>query len=283
MSEKPILFNTEMVRAILDDRKTVTRRVVKDPYTIGDSTLCSIGLALHKGTNDTHGMPYPDAPYRPGDILYVREAWGDYREFFEDGEGPFYLYKADYPDGAKSVPLPEDQKTDYADAWDLPKWHPSIHMPKDAARIWLRVKDVRIEQLQTPFFAPVSPVFELLKEGIDIGDHCWSCIDHYAVPCCVDQYDGDECGMLDDPRGEFSDLWDKTVPRHPNKFKSYPYRWVDNPWVWVVEFERCEDPGKIKQPTLRDQGGPVIQKDHEDNMHCTKHSAGCQGGDEQWV
>ena len=73
---KPILFNTEMVNAILSGRKTVTRRVVKDPYYIEDEEVSrASGLAIHKGTNTTHGMPYPDSPYRSGDILYVRETW----------------------------------------------------------------------------------------------------------------------------------------------------------------------------------------------------------------
>jgi len=73
---KPILFNTDMVRAILEGRKTVTRRVVKEPYYIDDEEMSrGSGLAMHRGTSMTDGMPYPDQPYRPGDILYVRETW----------------------------------------------------------------------------------------------------------------------------------------------------------------------------------------------------------------
>ncbi|MDE7398942.1 MAG: phosphoadenosine phosphosulfate reductase family protein [Oscillospiraceae bacterium] len=71
---KPIRFNTEMVRAIQDNRKTVTRRLIKHPYYIDDEDVCrKSGLAMHVGINATDGMPYPDNPYKVGDILYVRE------------------------------------------------------------------------------------------------------------------------------------------------------------------------------------------------------------------
>lgn len=108
---KPILFNTEMVRAILEDRKTVTRRIVKPP-----------------------------ALYSIDDILYVRETWGDYSECTPGGVG-YYLYRADYPDGAKHYDF-DGYKC------DLPRWRPSVHMPKEAARLFLRVTDVRVERLQ---------------------------------------------------------------------------------------------------------------------------------------
>lgn len=240
MSEKPILFNTEMVRAILDDRKTVTRRLVK-PQPPKTARLTLFG-DMRNAWDSSIETPGPDdrrvytPPFFIGDILYVRETWGDYRENYEDGEGFYYFYKADYPDGAKSVPLPEDQKTDYADAWDLPKWHPSIHMPKEAARIWLRVTNLRVERLRD--ITEEDAVREGLYKGWRL--HGRGSLAHTA-------------------RQAFMWLWE-TITRNAPAAHS----WALNPWVWVVEFERCEDPGKIKQPTLRDQGGPVIQKDHED-------------------
>lgn len=73
---KPILFNTEMVRAVMDDRKTVTRRVVKEPWYVDNEEACRFsGMAMHRGCDYTHGMPYSDRPYHPGEVLYVRETW----------------------------------------------------------------------------------------------------------------------------------------------------------------------------------------------------------------
>ena len=109
--EKPILFSTEMVRAILDGRKTQTRRVVKPSV-------------LEKGTN-WFWNPNENiclAQYRKGDVLWVRETWA---------KDDTYYYKADGSCGSRCG-----------------KWKPSIHMPKAAARIWLEVTDVRVERLQ---------------------------------------------------------------------------------------------------------------------------------------
>lgn len=135
---KPILFNTEMVRAILDGRKTVTRRVVKPQpdqmaHFVTDNLLPETkehgagGVYLFSDSTVTH------APYQPGDILYVRETWAE----LETVHGvPYWAYKAN------------DQTLHHSSGENFERWHPSIHMPKEAARIFLRVKDVRIEELQ---------------------------------------------------------------------------------------------------------------------------------------
>lgn len=118
---KPILFNTDMVRAIRDGRKTVTRRMVKPQPTWSmakaEGEFKFFGYVREKGIEPYLYKP----PYCPGDILYVREA------FSRSADG--YAYKADEPD---------------SNGWG---WRPSIHMPREAARIFLRVTDVRIEQL----------------------------------------------------------------------------------------------------------------------------------------
>ena len=125
---KPILFNTEMARATLENRKAVTRRapfqtegdftILKGTYFDPDDRLCAL---FHKLDNRFSCMPFY-APYQPGDILYVRETWA------ESADG--YVYRADNPD---------------SDGWG---WRPSIHMPREAARIFLRVTDVRVERLR---------------------------------------------------------------------------------------------------------------------------------------
>ena len=227
MKVLPILFNTEMVQAILEGRKTQTRRVIKDPYYIEDEEVCrGMGFAFHKGTDVTHGMPYPDELYRPGDILYVRETWAEWTGG--------YVYKAD---GASS-PYPLSF---------IDRWHPSIHMPKAAARLFLRVENVKVERLQESFNAPTTPILEVQAEGIDIGDTCRECLEAYTWPCCVEALDDDgstigECGMLDENRGEFSNLWDSTIkPAVIDR-----YGWAANPWVWVITFEPCEKPEEVK-------------------------------------
>ena len=228
---KPILFNTEMVRAILDGRKTVTRRGVHSPLLYTRDTLPDIveeSKLPRYWDFGWHGEKVgfaTKAPYQPGDILYVRETYFKYA-----GE---YVYKA-------SAAQPEIWKG---------MWHPSIHMPREAARIWLRVTDVRVERLQTSFFEPICPIFAVQAEGIDIGDTCWECIENYGEPCCVDTVDedgsdlyGGECGELDQSRGEFSDLWDRTIKPADRE----RYGWAANPWVWVIAVERCEKPEEVR-------------------------------------
>ena len=230
MSTKPILFNTDMVRAILAGRKTVTRRVVKPRFC--DSVFEMFRGQLYEASPDKPPRNNGDgtttrsvrayvpckAPYRPGDILYVRETFGTYI-------GDYYLYRADYPDGAKTY--------DY-DGYkcNLPRWRPSIHMPREAARIFLRVIDVRAERLQDSFFKHGNTIFYLQREGIDIGEQCRECIDTYGSPICNDSES--ECGILDEVRGDFSDLWDSTLKPADRAL----YGWAANPWVWVIEFER---------------------------------------------
>ncbi len=123
---KPILFNPEMVRAIQGGTKTVTRRLIKPPAEVHE---CSDGIFI------TRPRKYPDEyckfepynPYKIGDILYVRETWCKGKI---TGEDERYYYKA-------------DNNLKYHC-----QWSPSIHMPKEAARIFLRVTSVRVERLQ---------------------------------------------------------------------------------------------------------------------------------------
>lgn len=144
---KPILFSTEMVRAILDGRKTVTRRLVKQSQVIGFlPDRCKNGtpdefikekpllfLPYCNMDNNTLIESIYKAPYQVGDILYVRETW-----LLGDGcNGEQYYYKADETENSKECRIAYGYK-----------WHPSLHMPKEAARIFLKVTDVKVERLQ---------------------------------------------------------------------------------------------------------------------------------------
>ena len=206
----PILFNTDMVRAILDGRKTVTRRLVKflpgeNPQWTG---YVKDGTMLYNGRNKPC---IRKAPYQPGDILYVRETWCDDRQFTHDSTPGRYFYKA-------------SENGDF-------KWKPSIHMPKEAARIWLKVTDVRVERLQE-----MKPV-DVIKEGA--YPDCWDCLNTYGESgsqCC---YGAEEqCSQCDEVMMEWEKLWTSTI----KKSDLDTYGWDANPWVWVVSFEQCEKP-----------------------------------------
>ena len=212
MAIKPILFNTEMVRAIFDGRKTCTRRVIKPQpdekhtYLLGfitDSTekkkVGCFGFAVNEygGSIQYVKLPYK---YAPGDILYVRETW-------KKAPNGYYYYE-------------DWQRNDIA---DVTKWKPSIHMPKEAARIWLKVTDVRVERLQE--------ISEdgAVKEGIYVAN-CKDCNAPFGCDACPDE----GYNEID----EFVELWNITV----KKSDIDRYGWDANPYVWVIEFERCEKP-----------------------------------------
>ena len=221
----PILFNTDMVRAILDGRKTVTRRVIKPQpksklcYTFAGSDCGTWGYPS-KTAHESWGEEYrlPDnitkedfgkrwnPPYHTDDVLYVRETWAPIYPGKESNEVCGYIYKEDsleeydnrYPDG-------EDYQ------WGG-KWRPSIHMPKEAARIWLKVTDVRVERLQ-----------EIAIDGIRNEG-----LSSMAV----------HAGDMEIAMEEWKNLWNSTI----KKSDLDRYGWDANPWVWIIEFERCEKP-----------------------------------------
>ena len=228
MSMKQILFNTEMVRAILDGRKSCTRRIVKPQQLVGllpdkckngvpEEFLKEKKLMFKPYCNMTDieliNTAYK-APYQRGDILYVRETWCKGLER--------YIYRADYSDTEKF----------YRDGKEIEmKWHPSLHMPKDAARIFLRVTNVRVERLQE-----MKPV-DVIKEGA--YPDCWDCLNTYGESgsqCCYGTEE--QCSQCDEVMMEWEKLWNSTI----KKTDLDSYGWEANQWVWVIEFERCEKP-----------------------------------------
>ena len=198
MAIKPILFSTEMVRAILDGRKTCTRRICKDAneYTVPDMDFYNADrrtYAVHNFVDKEHTEQLSTAertcPICTGDILYARETW-------KEAPKGYYYYE-------------DWQKDDIA---DVTKWKPSIHMPKEAARIWLKVTDVRVERLQE------ITSEQICREGVEV-----------EYPHVLN---GEE------KRYAFSRLWDSTI----KKSDLDRYGWNASPWLWVIEFERCEKP-----------------------------------------
>lgn len=203
MMVKPILFNTEMVRAILDGRKTCTRRICKDAneHTVPDMDFYNADrrtYAVHNFADKEHMEQLSTAertcPICPGDILYVRETWCDDRQFTRDSTPGQYFYKAS-----------ENGKF---------KWKPSIHMPKEAARIWLKVTNVRVERLQE------INGDDALAEGVDKYIHANGTLNE------------------DQTITSFIGIWNSTI----KKSDLAQCGWDANPYVWVIEFKKCEKP-----------------------------------------
>lgn len=196
MRIRPILFNnTDMVQAILDGRKTMTRRVVK--FLPGINPHCN-----------------KKPPCKLGDVLYVQEPWF-YECHMEDlttgkpdlPSGRYshrYIYKADDPDYPVSVGVGGTG------------WQPHGTMPKEAARIWLKVKDVRVERLQDMILD------DFLAEGA----------------CPNPEAFNDPENAYGQSKSIFMEIWNSTIKKSDQDL----YSWDANPWVWVIEFERCEKP-----------------------------------------
>lgn len=226
MSIKPILFSTPMVQAILAGRKTMTRRVVKEDRRGEWAAVngvrnnseygASVPCYLHRETavdDISRNIMYPK--YDVGDILWVRETWSttDKCELYPPwpSTGEHFMHKADSPD---------------CEAAKEARWFPSIRMPKDAARLFLRVTDVRIERVQEITF------LDALDEGIKADftpPDGWAEDDAIAIAGAMRAQNG--------AIAAFRDLWDTLNAKRG-------YGWDINPWVWVYRFERVERPAE---------------------------------------
>ena len=202
MSSKPILFNAEMVKAILDGRKTQTRRVIP----LKNNDLIFTGFVVSStaknregycafGKNKEQDLEFIKPKYKVGDVLYVRETFNTFSNITMDNEVGV-IYKADN----KEVILPcnRDYECEYV---FNDKWKPSIHMPKKYARIFLKVTNVRVERLQDITFDDIE------KYGIKFN-------------------------LKINGKNKFKILWNSTAKDG--------YKWEDNPYVFVYEFERIE-------------------------------------------
>jgi len=236
MTERPILFSAEMVRAILDGRKTQTRRKMKaQPYPDSIVTV----KHFNQTVIDRHGdmQPGPEifgahwddgehglrCPYgAPGDTLWVRETWAHYqtvnhvwrsegRAFDEVSDG-LAGYRADGHDSIEDfrahVRLMSGCDLEHV-IINGDRWRPSIHMPRWASRITLRITDVRVERLQD------------ISEGDARAEGC--------------PYPPEWAGRFMD-RDETAKTWFKSLWNHIHG----PDAWQENPWVWVISFERVK-------------------------------------------
>ena len=240
---KPILFNTEMVRAILDGKKSCTRRLVKPQQFMGllpDKCKNAMPDKFLKRKNmmfkpycDMTDSELIDTAYKPpcwaGDILYVRETWQCWRAHRYEATADI-KFRA----GGDDIRLQfANGNTDSINRLDYDtfvhkwfsyngKWKPSLFMPKEAARIWLRVTDVRVERLQDMTDEDCE------KEGLE--NFCKKCSSIFSE-CDTCMNDG---GI----KMDFKELWNSTI----KKSDLDHYGWNANPYVWVISFERCEKP-----------------------------------------
>lgn len=227
MAIKPILFNAEMVRAILDGRKSCTRRLVKPQpdekhtYPLGfvtDSTekkevgCFGFGIGEYGGS-----IQYAKPQYHTDDVLYIRETWTEecgkyyYRaDYDSDYLDPCETLSGGYPASCRNHPGCDGCMATSTRI----HWHPSIHMPKEAARIWLRVTDVRVERLQE------ITAESALTEGADKYIHANGTLNE------------------DQTITSFIGIWNSTIKESDLD----RYGWDANSYVWVIEFERCEKP-----------------------------------------
>ena len=228
---KPILFSTPMVQAILDGRKSQTRRIVK-PMRGMQSEWLSMDLInkvkegqivkggwqmFHPNGGEKSPLGWIKSNYQIGDILWVRETWqqeceliqiagGDWSNAYLNATGN-YVYKSD------NIILPSETET-------FSKWKPSIFMPKEACRIFLKVTDVRVERLQD-----ISEK-DAKAEGIERDKNGFM-----PTPDKFWAFDGS--ALFNSAKDAFAHLWKKI-----NRENS----WKENPWVWVYTFERVERP-----------------------------------------
>ncbi len=208
MTSRPILFSAPMIRALLDGRKTQTRRIVKpQPEFVQTDRLGSVAT-IGRFT----GMAEVLCPYgQPRDSLWVREAWGmtyvdlvaPDRPFIvggtwgspaRPGRPPCVVFKAD---GA----MPDDSPSETA------RWTPSIHMPRWASRLTLRITDVRVQRLQEISEADAR------AEG---------------APLELRLLDSVRLGATASHTGGFERLWESIHG---------PGSWAANPWVWALTFD----------------------------------------------
>lgn len=240
--QKPILFSTPMVQAIIAGSKTVTRRIMKtqippcdhqqyveapwkdDPtkwYTSDGINWCC--ALCGNGTQYSNQFQGIKSPVQPGDILWVRETWRKYFQTDEFGYTDFSKelieFKSDNPPMIYQIDCDGSQEFNKDGTEKFIPWKPSIFMPKSAARIWLEIVSVRPERLQD------ITEEDAVREGIE---------DSPFMPTRWKMYSG-SYDMTEYPVTSFASLWESI---------NGPESWDANPWVWRIEFKVLSTTGK---------------------------------------
>lgn len=211
MKERPILFSTEMARAILEGRKSQTRRIIKYPKIYKLNELIGWKIKPHKDTpvlfsfwyGTKYTLPAFRCPYgQPGDVLWVKETFL-IEKSIEDKI--HYEYKSDYS---------ETMADDVC-------WKPSIFMPKEASRLKLKVTDIRVERVQD------ITEEDAIAEGVEYVDNQRVEGEEDLCRIYLDYMDNES--ILMSAKSSYKSLWSKINGKDS---------WKSNPWVWVVEFEK---------------------------------------------
>lgn len=229
MKERPVIFNGEMVRAILDGRKTQTRRVMKpqpEPCYRGGhwwpsnafKTMLHIEEQMQNGQGGWKGLAGDACPFgQVGDRLWVRETFMDLTGTgIEATTGKFegLAYRADTPAGSYG----DEVRKDYG-----LKWTPSLHMPRKACRILLEITAVRVERLND--ISEEDAKAEGVRAiGNNFGNSPAYC--DYLLPNLDDAAE-----WYNRASDSFKSLWKSIYGAES---------WRANPWVWVIEFRRVE-------------------------------------------
>ena len=207
---KPILFNAEMVRAIVDGRKVQTRRPID--WDISNNMSGDAASGYFVQTDDGLIDALKLYRYQKGDILYARETW---KIKWLDGNKLEMAITYEADETWEYIEFSSDRFSKFKKYYNKKGWQPSIFMPKEAAILFLKVTDVRVEKLQD------ITLMDIREEGLQ----------------CPKEYASDELeyNFRQWFPDQYKEIWDSI-------YKSKGYGWDTNCWVWVIEFERCEKP-----------------------------------------
>jgi len=197
-----ILFKPDMIKEIVEGRKTQTRRVIKDPRRHFNQYNKGLSIGDIQREIELNLKPNFPSRYQVGEVVYIKEAFRVYG--WDDEGGQFWLQYKDEVVG-QSLCVTDEIVCKYwapNNYWPEEEWHNPRTMPAWAARYFILITDVRAERLQEITWQ------DCVKEGITAPDHAFELL-----------------------IGNYQTLWDSINPKHP---------WASNPWVWRYEFKKVE-------------------------------------------